>query len=357
MEYTDSQKNILIISMIKGVGPRSYMKLLGEFGSINQFLEANKGEYSELLASFWKVAKDINLYLDRLSELDVKLTFLGDKDYPSSLASIYDPPLVLYYKGSLEIEVLNFSNLLSIVGSRTLNEYGKRTTKKFGEELANDFTLVSGMAIGADSIVHEASLNANKPTIAVLASSVEKATPLANYHLYDKIIRNGLIVSEYPIGTDPHLGHFPNRNRIVAGLSLGTLVTQARMNSGSLITPRLAIDQGRESFAIPGMITDTYHKGTNWLIQNNIAHMVLEPDDIRSILNIKDNSNKYKSNDIAFENPIQVGIVDKLTSGSLNVDELSILCKFSINDINVNLSVLEMGGFVLRDNVGKYSLA
>ncbi len=345
--------NKLRLSLISGVGPRTFIEIIQKFQSITNFLQnANLNEYSEIIKKFDEI--EIDKYLAKLGSLNVNFTCLYNENYPRLLSNIYDPPIILYYKGSLDISRLNSEFLFSIVGSRVLNEYGKKITKEFASRLSQDLLVVSGMAFGADYIAHEESLKNNKPTIAVLASSVEKPTPLSNKRLYDNILQNGLVVSEYPIGSEPVPGNFPQRNRIVSGLSLGTLVTQARMDSGSLITPKLALDQGREAFAIPGLITDVYHAGTNWLIQTGQAQLVIKPEDILSSLNLS-SGNAKKRKDFKAQNEIQGKLLKLIQQGEFTVDEISTKLKIPVQELNIQVSILEMEGVISRSEIGKLS--
>lgn len=345
--------NVLRLSLVNGIGPRTFIEIIQRFESISNFLSsANLDEFGKIIEKFNKI--EIDEYLSKLEKFDVKIIELFDPNYPKLLSNIYDPPIVLYYKGSFEIQNLNSQSLFSIVGSRNLNDYGKKVTKSFASELSQTFVIVSGMAFGADYIAHDECLKAGKSTVAVLASSVEKPTPLSNKDLYERILENGLVISEYPTGTEPVPGNFPQRNRIVSGLSLGTLVTQARLDSGSLITPKLALEQGREAFAIPGPIYDDNHAGTNMLIQTGQAQLVSKANDILQSLNLTTDKIE-KLNNFQPQNEIQKTILNEIKLNSLSVDELIAKLQFSVSEININLSILEMEGVIVRNEVGKLS--
>lgn len=216
------------------------------------------------------------------SELaDHHLITLIDTRYPSNLKEIHDPPAVLYIKGS--ITHLN-QNQIAIVGSRNPSINGREIAERFAYELSlEDLIVTSGMAIGIDGCAHSGALRAKKPTIAVLGCGVEVVYPKRHRQLAKDIVSNGAIISEYPIYTQPHASHFPQRNRIISGLSLGTLVIEATLKSGSLITANLANDQGREVMAVPGSIYNPQSRGCFELI-NNGASLVSSSANILEIL-------------------------------------------------------------------------
>jgi DNA processing protein len=208
---------------------------------------------------------------------DVGIITYFDKKYPESLRELYTPPPVLYVRGDIEY---NYSQSMSIVGSRTHSDYGRQMTEHFGYQLAGwGFTIISGGARGIDSLAHKAAINAGGRTIAVLGNGIDIIFPKENEKLFGKIIEKGAIVSEFPIGTVPEKFNFPMRNRLIAALGRGTLIVEAPDISGALITADLALQMGREIFAVPGRITDGRSRGTNKLIQDG-AHIALDPSDI-----------------------------------------------------------------------------
>ena len=204
---------------------------------------------------------------------------LTDDAYPALLREIADPPLVLYAHGNPE---LLRQTQLAIVGSRNPTPLGRETAFDFASSLAHrGFTITSGMALGIDAAAHQGALNANRATIAVAATGLDIVYPRTNQRLADDIVDAGVIISEFAIGTPPRREHFPRRNRIISGLALGTLVVEAASRSGSLITARLAGEQGREVFAIPGSIHSPNARGCHQLIKQG-AKLVETIDDIMS---------------------------------------------------------------------------
>jgi len=215
--------------------------------------------------------------LGQIEKLGITLLTLNDDLYPRILKAIYDPPPILYIKGKLQEKD---SLSLSIVGSRSASAYGKDITRRFARSLTQrGFTIVSGLARGIDTAAHKGALKAGGRTLAVLGSGIDVIYPWENNTLAENIAQNGAIISEFPFGTPPEAAHFPSRNRIISGLSLGTVIIEASFRSGSLITARLALEQGREVFAVPGNVDSPWSKGTNRLIKEG-AKLIMDPEDI-----------------------------------------------------------------------------
>jgi DNA processing protein len=215
------------------------------------------------------------LYL--LKEVGGNIVTLKDDAYPKRLREIYDPPALLYVRGELKKED---ELAVSIVGSRKTSPYGRWITEKIGQDLSrHGVTIVSGMARGIDSLAHWGAISGGGRTIAVLGCGVDVIYPSENRNLFTKIIDHGAVVSEFPMGSPPEGGHFPRRNRIISGLSIGVVVVQASERSGSLITAGYALEQGREVFAVPGNVGAEGSRGTNRLIKEG-AKMVESSEDI-----------------------------------------------------------------------------
>ena len=206
---------------------------------------------------------------------------MQSKYYPERLKNIYDAPKELYCLGNLEL--LNYKNNIAMIGSRNCSGYGERAAKDFAYNLAKeDVCIVSGLAKGIDSFSHIGALNAKGKTIAVLGSGLDNIYPKENIKLVEEIINNnGLVISEYPLGTKPLKYHFPARNRIISGLSDSILVVEARKNSGTNITVDFALEQGKDVFVIPGNIYSKTSEGTNFLITEG-AIPILSYKDILS---------------------------------------------------------------------------
>ena len=213
----------------------------------------------------WIESMDWDLEIKRLQEHKVKVITILDGGYPQRLKEIYLPPIVLFYRGNLSL--IN-RRAVAIVGSRDHSKYAKNCIHELIPVLVNDdIVVISGLARGVDTLAHEETLKANGETIAVIGSGLDVVYPPENSKLYDVIAKKGLILSEYPLQSRPLKFHFPYRNRIIAGLSHGVCVIEAKEKSGSLITANLALSENREVFAVPGSIFSIHSKGTNSLIE------------------------------------------------------------------------------------------
>ena len=213
----------------------------------------------------WIESMDWDLEIKKLQEQKVKVLTILDGGYPQRLKEIYLPPIVLFYRGNLSL--LN-QRAVAIVGSRDHSKYAKNCIHDLIPSLVkDDIVVISGLARGVDTLAHEESLKTNGETIAVIGSGLDVVYPPENSKLYDVIAKKGLILSEYPLQSRPLKFHFPYRNRIIAGLSHGVCVIEAKEKSGSLITANLALSENREVFAVPGSIFSVHSKGTNSLIE------------------------------------------------------------------------------------------
>ena len=219
-------------------------------------------------------------YESKLKELDISYVTPEDETYPERLLNIFDSPLALFYRG--DISLLRDDRTLAVIGTRRPTGYGRLIAEKFARELAKEgITIISGMASGIDSIAHMAALENAGRTVAVLGCGVERCYPEENYSLYRRLINAGLIISEYGPGVLPLKQNFPERNRIISGLSDGILVVEAKKKSGTMITVDSGLEQGKTIYAIPGRIGDIQSEGTNRLIKSG-AILVTEPEDVLS---------------------------------------------------------------------------
>lgn len=264
-----------------------------------------------------------------------------DDNYPDSLTEIIDPPIILYCVGNTNLLA---SNQLAVVGSRNYSTYGRNATDKIIADLAtSNLTITSGLAFGIDTLAHEFSLKNNLQTIAVIGTGINIVYPSSNRALYERIAKHGLIISEFQLGTKPLRHNFPLRNRLISGLSKGVLVIEAASKSGSLITAKLALDQNKEVFAVPGSIFNTTSQGCNDLI-NQGAKLVRNADDILEELNI-DNTQKHTTTitsealDLTLEQLlIYESISDKLTT----IDNIMNATGFDYSKVIKILFELEM---------------
>jgi DNA processing protein len=272
------------------VGPTTFSKLLRHFSSIDEALSASATQLSTIEGISLKTAQQIAKSRDEINpaselelaeKLGVWVIHLEDKRYPAALKTIYDPPPVLYVKGTLSRR----DNLaIAIVGSRRCSFYGQEQASRFAHLLASaGFTIVSGMARGIDSAAHQGALAAGGRTIAVQGAGLANPYPPENKKLFELISSSGACISELPLRYEPLAENFPPRNRIIAGLSLGVIVVEAALRSGALITARCAIENGREVMAVPGKIDSPISKGTHQLIKEG-ARLVESVDDVLETL-------------------------------------------------------------------------
>jgi len=276
---------------------------------------------------------------------------LEDKDYPSLLKEIPDPPKILYYKGSPE---LLKKEAVAIVGTRRPTEYGKDVALRLGRMLAeSDVVTVSGMAQGIDSYVHKGTLMEEGSTIAVLGNGLDICYPKANHGLMKEIADKGLILTEYPMGMRGTRYTFPLRNRIISGLSKACVIVEAGLSSGSLITAERAIEQGREVYAVPGNINSMYSIGTNKLIQDG-ARILAVPEDLLSDLGIANSLKERPGNNLSeFEKRVLKSIFEK---SETTVYDLASELGVTTGEMNLTVTLLEMGGFI-RTAMGKIYVA
>ncbi|MDH2917000.1 MAG: DNA-processing protein DprA, partial [Gallionella sp.] len=274
----------LKLSQISGLGNESLRRLLQAFGSPDAVLDASVSSLSQhvrpAIAQAIKQEADNSLLAaiaDWLNDPLNRIITLADTEYPEALLNITDPPLLLYVKGRLDL--LN-ARSLAIVGSRNSTAQGLRNAEAFSKAASESgLCVVSGMAHGIDAAAHKGGLQGTGSSIAVVGTGLDKVYPAANRELAHQLAQQGTIISEFPLGTPPLASNFPRRNRIISGLSEGCLVVEASLQSGSLITARMALEQGREVFAIPGSIHSPQSKGCHSLIKQG-AKLVESAQDI-----------------------------------------------------------------------------
>jgi len=284
MELSPTQRQWLTLKMIPGVGTTLFVRLLSRFGTPGDVLAAPEHALREVVGP--KLAERIHAYRDMvdvarqialLGEYGAHLVTMDDSAYPLLLAEIYDPPLVLFARGILAAPD---APCVAIVGTRKPTPYGVRMARTLAQELAlRGITVVSGMAEGIDTAAHEGALEAGGHTIAVLGCGVDVVYPPRNAEIMHQIIGQGAVYSCFEMGVKPSKGHFPYRNRIISGLSLGTVVVEAPVGSGSLITARNAAEQGREVYAVPGEAGSFNSRGPHALLREG-AKLVETAEDI-----------------------------------------------------------------------------
>ncbi len=271
--------DILHLSLLPNIGPAAIIKFLSKFDNFNININdlLNVGFSAQQSVAIIEGIENKKLLEDELFLIDkykVGIVTIFDNNYPKLLKQIYLPPVILYYKG----EELGEESKLAIVGSRKANSYSEKVCNYLVPELVkNDFTIVSGGAIGADSMAHKAALEVKGKTIVVLGSGLLSPYPVSNNELFKKVINNGgTLISSFALRTQPLKWNFPARNRVIAGLSKGCLVLQASKKSGAAITAQFALEQGRQVFAIPGSIFDEFSEGCHDLIKQGakVVHSI-----------------------------------------------------------------------------------
>jgi len=270
----DSREALVALNMIEHVGPVRVRQLLQHFGEAPAILSASKhqllhvqgiGEDTAEAIAAWEKTVDLSGELKRVVEFGCHILTQGDDDYPELLRQIYDPPIVLYVKGKLSAKD---KNAVAIVGSRQTTSYGLETARKLGYQLAYvGVTVVSGGARGIDTASHQGALSAKGRTIAVLGTGINLIFPPENAGLFERIAADGAVLTQFPFNRQADKQSFPIRNRIVAGMTLGTVVVEAHLTSGALITSNFATDYGRQVFAVPGRIDSPRSKGCHDLIK------------------------------------------------------------------------------------------
>jgi DNA processing protein len=270
----DSREALVALNMIEHVGPVRVRQLLEHFGEAPAILQASKeqlrrvqgiGEETAEAIAGWESAVDLASELKRISEFGCHILTQQDEVYPELLRQIYDPPIVLYVKGSL---TARDKNAVAIVGSRQTTHYGIEVARKLAYQLGYvGVTVVSGGARGIDTAAHQGVLNTKGRTIAVLGTGINIVFPAENAALFERIAANGAVVTQFPFNRTADKQSFPIRNRIVAGMTLGTVVVEANLTSGALITANFAVEYGRQVFAVPGRIDSPRSKGCHELIK------------------------------------------------------------------------------------------
>jgi DNA processing protein len=345
-------------SCLGGFGPQKIKKLLAYFGTLEQ---AWKADQESLLAADIGQAATKNLLEKRGETLPEKLFSELEKSgirlitqesffYPSQLKEIPSAPAVIYGRGNLEI-LKNKS--LAVVGSRKFTSYGKQVTRSLCRDLVRaGLTIVSGLALGIDAIAHQVTLETEGLTIAVLGTGIDDQTiyPRDNFSLARQILESGgALITEYPPLTPSLKQNFPARNRIMAGLTLGVLVTEATLDSGSLITARLALEYNREVFAVPGSIFSPQSAGTNLLIKNG-AKLVESASDILQELNISPAEQGTIKKIYEPKSEKEKKIWRLLSADPLHIDRLVKLTRLNPAEVNSILSLLEIEGAI--KNIG-----
>lgn len=287
LDRPQEKRALIGLSLVPGVGPGRLRALLAHFELPSAVFDTSRSalekvdgvgpQTAEAILTFDDEAA-VDREIDRAETLGAELISPWDARFPDQLQEIYDPPAYLWMRGTLPDAL---APMITIVGTRSCTDYGRAQAHHFASELARrGFTIVSGLAYGIDGAAHKGALDVGGRTVAVLGSGVGHIYPSKHKSLATRIVENGALLSEYPVDAEPEAPNFPERNRILSGLALGTLVVESFSEGGALITARLALEQNREVFAVPGAITKDSSRGANRLIQRGHAKLVMEVEDL-----------------------------------------------------------------------------
>lgn len=367
-----------ICSVVPGLGRSRLPRLIQALGSAEAVYTASEQELKDAgICSEKQIINFINNrtadYPHKLavlcSQLGVKLISIYDKSYPESLREISDPPLVLYIKGQLPAANYN----IAVVGSREASEYGLKAARYFAQSFAKEnITVVSGGARGIDTAAHEACLKAGGKTIAVLGTGIDVAYPAENKDLFARIAEHGVVVSEYPPGTQPLARNFPARNRIIVGLARGVLVAEAARKSGAIITANIAADEAREVYCVPGNIfldksigchdlirtgaklvdspNDIYEDIRDWYQRNSMQQNIFEYREDREE-KTENTDNKEALPDLSANAQC---LYNLLSQGPLSLEELTEQSQLQFAEISMELLNMQMLGIIATDQLQRY---
>jgi DNA processing protein len=358
----DDVKYWVGFNSIPGIGRVRLTQLENHFGNLENAWKASPGELKRAgldsvalrAITQWRPRVSPEAEMEKVDHYGVRVVTCNDTSYPSRLKEIYDYPPVLYIRGSLLPEE---EWCLAVVGTRRASVYGKQVTEEIVSDLAQSkITIVSGLAKGIDTTAHQSALDAGGRSLAVFACGLDIVYPSENAKLARRIIEQGALISEYPLGTRPRAENFPRRNRILSGLSLGVLVTEAGDTSGALITARMALEQNREVFAIPGSILSPASRGTNHLIQEG-AKLVRDYTDILEELNLTAVARQMEMREILPESDTESLLLKQLSAEPTHIDEVCQSSKLPAATVSSTLAMMELKGLVKQVGTMNYVLA
>lgn len=318
--------------------------------------EAGLGQQATRNLVALRARLDLSAEMQKLDRVGAHFITHDEDAYPPLLKQLPDAPIILYVRGTL---LPDDQRALAIVGTRKATSYGRDAAYRLARELAaQGVTIISGLAHGIDAAAHQGALDGGGRTIAVLGCGVDRIYPADHRALAARIIQNGALVSEFPLGSAPDAHHFPRRNRIISGLSLGVLIVEAPHKSGAIITASAAAEQGREVFAVPGSIFSPASAGANRLIQDG-AKLVLTVDDILDELQLISRyvETRKVAEKVAPANEEERLILDMLGAEPTHVDDLVRRCGLPVATVNSTLAILELKGLARAVGVMQYCLA
>ncbi len=362
-------RDVLTLSTIPGIGPTRLISLINHFHDTRLIVEASAKELIRVdgiekktaltIVNFFRDSgaarskRFVDEQLKRLNKVDARMVTFWDKEYPTNLRNTYDPPAFLFVRGEIKNDD-RYS--LAIVGTRSASSYGIQMAERFAQGFAAlGIPTVSGLARGIDTAAHTATVRANGRTIAVVGSGVDVIYPAENQKLAERIIENGALMSEFPMGTKPDAPNFPRRNRIISGIALGTLIIETGIEGGAMITASIAFDQNREVFAVPHAVGEKRGSGTNLLIKQGKATLVECVDDVLAVLGPQ-LKNLVRSPARPTPAPqlsvFEQALYDAMGDDPIHIDALADRARVSTADALVHLLSLEFKGLV-RQKPGK----
>lgn len=348
----------IALTFIKSVGPVNAKNLLAYCGSAEAVFSATRNQLMQIPGIGIKTV-DAVLNTNALKRAEeefrfvekhgIGVLFFSDKSYPKRLKNCYDAPILLYFKGNAD---LNQSRIISVVGSRNATEYGRSLCKQICEILAPyNVLIVSGLAYGIDVAIHKECISNNMTTVGVLGHGLDRLYPQIHKSVAQKMVLNGGLLSEFPILTNPDRQNFPQRNRIIAGISDATLVVEASIKGGALITAEIANSYNKDVYAFPGRTNDLLSEGCNFLIKTNRAGLISNAKDLIYYLNWDEEVKAIKK-PAQITLPINLTanehkVIDALQNGQLPIDELSITLGIQQSKLAIVMLTLEMQGIIV----------
>ncbi|MFC1989078.1 DNA-processing protein DprA [Chloroflexota bacterium] len=349
-------------SLIPGIGHVRFTQLERCFGNLKDAWHATPAELKSSgldnsavrSITSWRPKVSLDAEMEKLERYGVQALTWHDPNYPTRLKEIYDYPSVLYIRGSLLPED---EWCLAVVGTRRATVYGRQVTEEIVTDLAKSkITIVSGLARGIDSVAHHSALEAGGRSLAVFACGLDTVYPAENATLARRIMQQGALISEYPLGTKPRAENFPRRNRIMSGLSLGVLVVEAGETSGAVITANMALEQNREVFAIPGSILSPSSRGTNHLIQEG-AKLVRDYTDILEELNLMAVARQIEMKEIIPASDTEALLLKQLGAEPIHIDKVCRSSGLPVSEVSSTLAMMELKGLVKQMGAMNYALA
>ena len=358
----------IALTFVPGLGDITARALLEAFGSAENVFAASKARLAEVSGIRKKVVHSIlhKEGFDRaekevqfIEKYKIQPLFFTDANYPKRLKNCYDAPILLYFKGDVDF---NRQKVISIVGTRNATSYGKEITFRLVEGLKqHNVIVISGLAHGIDGIAHKACLKNEIPTIGVLGHGLDRIYPAANRPLAEQMIRMGGLLTEFPSETNPDRENFPKRNRIVAGLADATIIVEASLKGGALITAELANSYNKDVFAFPGSVNDEFSAGCNFLIKTNRANLITGIADLEYFLGWTESKDTNKEKQISLKlnlSPDEQAVIDVLEEkGTTGIDDLSLLTEFPQSKLAITILGLEMQGIIMALPGKMYKIA